>query len=41
MRENPIAETIVIDGNSFATPKDVTAYIQSRLNALGIVRAVM
>ena len=41
MRENPIAETIVIDGNSFATPKDVTAYIQNRLNALGIVRAVM
>ena len=38
LRENPLAETIVIDGNSFATPKDVTKYITTRLQDLGMVR---
>ena len=41
LRENPLSETIVIDGNSFATPKDVGAYIQNRLAAMGIIRAVL
>lgn len=38
LRENPIGETIVIDGQSFATPKDVDKYIKARLEILGLVR---
>lgn len=41
MRENPIAETIVIDGNSFATPKDIDAHIENRLQKLGLVRTAL
>ena len=41
MRENPIAETIVIDGQTFSTPKDIGAYIQNRLTAMGVIRAVL
>lgn len=38
LQNNPLAETISIDGYNFATPKDVTKYIQSRLGVLGLIR---
>lgn len=31
LRSNPIADTVTIDGVTFATPKDVTAYLRSTL----------
>lgn len=40
LRENPVAETIVIDGRSFTTPKDVAAFAKQRINDLGLVRTV-
>ncbi len=38
IRANPIGDTIVIDGSSFATPRDVAAFIWQRLGALGYRR---
>ena len=38
IRANPIGDTIVIDGTSFATPKDVTQFIYNRLGGLGYRR---
>jgi hypothetical protein len=38
LRDNPVAETVVMDGHSFATPKDVAKYIKARVLDIGIVR---
>lgn len=38
VRANPAGDTIVIDGSSFATPRDVSAFIAKRLQALGLIR---
>lgn len=38
LRENPIAETLVIDGQSFATPKDVDKHLMSRMSQLGLIK---
>ena len=38
IRANPIGDTVVIDGTSFATPKDVSAFVWNRLGALGYRR---
>lgn len=40
LRANPVGETVVIDGASFATAKDVGAYIRNRLRANGLMRYV-
>lgn len=38
LRENPIGETVVIEGQSFATPKDVTGYVENQMRLLGLVK---
>lgn len=35
LRNNPTGETIVLDGATFATPRDITAYIAKTLNQWG------
>lgn len=38
VKDNPVGETITIEGSSFATPKDVLQWMQKRLQTLGVVR---
>lgn len=38
IRANPTGDTVIIDGTSFATPKDISAFIYNRLGALGYRR---
>lgn len=38
LRDNPIADTVVIDGQSFATPKDVQQFIKQQIIGLGLVK---
>lgn len=38
LRQNPIGDTVQIDDETFATPKDVLQFIQKRVAALGIKR---
>lgn len=39
LRENPLAESFVmLDGTTVSTPKDVSAYIEKRVAAMGLVR---
>ena len=38
IRANPTGDTVVIDGTSFATPKDVNVFISKRLVGLGLMR---
>lgn len=38
LRANPVGETISIDGQTFATPKDVRAYISKAISTLGAQR---
>jgi hypothetical protein len=38
IRANPTGDTVVIDGTSFATPKDISVFIYNRLGALGYRR---
>lgn len=35
MRNNPVGETMVLEGSSFSTPKDIEKHIEKRLRALG------
>lgn len=39
-RDNPNGETIQIDGNTFVTPRDVTAYLRKQLLDLGKKRVI-
>ena len=39
LRENPIGETLTIDGQSFSTPKDVADYIGKQVRSLGFWKA--
>jgi hypothetical protein len=41
LRANPAGDTIMIDGVSFVTPKDVTAFLYKRLTGLGMKRQVI
>lgn len=41
IRANPTGDTVVIDGTSFATPKDISVFIWNRLGALGYRRVVI
>lgn len=41
LRANPVGDTVTIDGVTFATPKDVTAFIYKRLTGLGLKRQVI
>ncbi len=38
LKDNPIGDMLQIDGYTFSTPKDVSKYVQSRLQTLGLVR---
>jgi hypothetical protein len=38
LRANPVGETVQIDGQSFATPKDVRAYMRKALDFMGLSR---
>lgn len=38
LRENPVGDTVIIEGQSFATPKDVTGYVEAQARLLGLVR---
>lgn len=41
LRANPVGETVQIDGLTFATPKDVKAYMRKQLDALGAQRVAI
>jgi hypothetical protein len=38
VKDNPVGESINIEGNSFSTPKDVLQWMDKRLRGLGLVR---
>jgi hypothetical protein len=38
LRTNPTMDTALIDGVTFVTPKDITAYMRHRLEQLGLLR---
>lgn len=38
LRTNPVGDTVTVDGQTFATPKDVSAWIRDQLNEGGHVR---
>lgn len=38
LRDNPVGETVIMDGHSFATPKDVAKYIKARCSDIGLIR---
>lgn len=38
LRANPVGDSVVLGGQSFATPKDVTQYMDKRLRELGLIR---
>lgn len=40
LRANPLGDTISIDGMTFATPKDVKAYLDQALGDIGLVKLV-